>query len=46
MLASLAIVLPVFGLIGVGYVARQIGLVTDRAGEGSPSSSSPSPCPA
>ena len=34
MLASLAIVLPVFGLIGVGYIARQIGLVTDRAGEG------------
>ena len=33
-LASLAIVLPVFGLIGVGYVARQTGLVTDRAGEG------------
>jgi malonate transporter and related proteins len=34
MLASLAIVLPVFGLIGVGYVARRTGLVTDRAGEG------------
>ncbi|HEV2557046.1 MAG TPA: AEC family transporter [Microvirga sp.] len=34
MLASLAIVLPVFGLIGIGYAARQINLVTDRAGEG------------
>ena len=34
MLASLAIVLPVFGLIGVGYGARQINLVTDRTGEG------------
>jgi predicted permease len=34
MLASIAIVLPVFGLIGVGFFARQIGLVTDRAGEG------------
>jgi predicted permease len=34
MLASLAIVLPVFGLIGVGYVARRTGLVTDRTGEG------------
>jgi malonate transporter and related proteins len=34
MLSSLAIVLPVFGLIGVGYAARQSGLVTDRAGEG------------
>jgi malonate transporter len=34
MLSSLAIVLPVFGLIGVGYGARQINLVTDRAGDG------------
>ena len=34
MLASRAIVLPVFGLIGAGYGARQIGLVTDRTGEG------------
>jgi predicted permease len=34
MLGSLAIVLPVFGLIGVGYFARQVGLLTDRAGEG------------
>ena len=29
-----AIVLPVFGLIGVGYTARQIGLVSDATGEG------------
>src|SRR3954451_13953036 len=34
MLASIAIVLPVFGLIGVGYLARQISLITDRTGEG------------
>ena len=34
MLASLGIVLPVFGLIGVGYLARQTRLVTDRAGDG------------
>ena len=34
MLASVAVVLPVFALIGIGYVARQVGLVTDRAGEG------------
>ena len=34
MLASLAIVLPVFALIGIGYLARRVGLVTDRAGEG------------
>src|ERR671912_913426 len=34
MLGSLGIVLPVFGLIGVGYLARQARLVTDRAGEG------------
>src|SRR5215218_2145383 len=34
MLASIAIVLPVFGLIGAGYVARQILLMTDRTGEG------------
>jgi predicted permease len=33
-LASLAIVLPVFGLIGVGYLSRSVGLVTDRTGEG------------
>ena len=31
---SLAIVLPVFGLIGVGYGARALGAVSDRAGEG------------
>ena len=30
MLASLAIVLPVFGLIGLGYAARRLGLVSDR----------------
>jgi malonate transporter and related proteins len=34
MLQSLAIVLPVFGLIGVGYAAHQIRLVTDRTGDG------------
>jgi malonate transporter len=34
MLASIAIVLPVFGLIGVGYLTRQINLITDRTGEG------------
>ena len=34
MLASVAIILPVFGLIGLGFLARQVGLVTDRAGEG------------
>ena len=34
MLSSLAIVLPVFGLIGVGYVAYRIRLVGDRTGDG------------
>jgi malonate transporter len=34
MLASLATVLPVFGLIGVGYGARRTGLLTDRTGAG------------
>jgi predicted permease len=34
MFASVAIVLPVFGLIGIGYLARQIALVSDRTGEG------------
>jgi malonate transporter len=34
MLDLLAIVLPVFGLIGIGYVARQVGYVSDRVGEG------------
>src|SRR5215208_1569314 len=34
MLGSVAIILPVFGLIGIGFAARQVGLVTDRAGEG------------
>jgi malonate transporter len=33
-LDSLAIVLPVFGLIAIGYAARQVELVTDRAGDG------------
>jgi malonate transporter len=32
--SSIAIVLPVFGLIGIGYAARLFGLVGDRAGEG------------
>ena len=31
---SLAIVLPVFGLIGVGFLSRTLGAVSDRAGEG------------
>ena len=31
---SAAIVLPVFGLTGVGYGARAFGAVSDRAGEG------------
>ena len=31
---SAAVVLPVFGLIGVGYGARALGAVSDRAGEG------------
>ncbi|WP_230532844.1 AEC family transporter [Microvirga roseola] len=34
MLDLLAIVLPVFGLIGIGYVASRTGFVSDRAGEG------------
>jgi malonate transporter len=34
MLASLAIVLPVFGLIAIGYAARQAGVLSDRTGEG------------
>ncbi len=34
MLDLLAIVLPVFGLIGIGYVARRTGFVSERAGEG------------
>ena len=34
MWASLAIVLPVFGLIGLGYAARRPGLVSDATGEG------------
>jgi predicted permease len=34
MLELFAIVLPVFGLIGIGYVARQMGFISERAGEG------------
>jgi predicted permease len=34
MLDLLTIVLPVFGLIGVGYAARRTGFISDRAGEG------------
>ncbi|EIM27269.1 AEC family transporter [Microvirga lotononidis] len=34
MLDLFAIVLPVFGLIGIGYVARQTGFISERAGEG------------
>jgi malonate transporter len=34
MLELLAIVLPVFGLIGIGYVARQVNFVSERMGEG------------
>src|ERR687889_2309777 len=34
MLELFAIVLPVFGLIAIGYVARQTGFVSERVGEG------------
>ncbi|MBB4038373.1 hypothetical protein GGR34_000002 [Microvirga flocculans] len=34
MVELFAIVLPVFGLIGIGYVARQTGYVSERVGEG------------
>lgn len=34
MLHILTIILPVFGLIGLGYGARLTGYVTDRSGEG------------
>jgi malonate transporter len=34
MLDLLTIVLPVFGLIGIGYAARRTNYITDRAGEG------------
>lgn len=34
MLDLLAIVLPVFGLIGIGYIARWTGFVSERVGEG------------
>jgi predicted permease len=33
-LESLAIVLPIFGLIGVGYAAHRLRLVSDRTGDG------------
>jgi predicted permease len=34
MMSSVAIVLPVFGLIALGYAARRFGALTDKAGEG------------
>jgi hypothetical protein len=34
MLGALAIVLPIFGLIAVGYAARRLRAVSDRTGEG------------
>ncbi|QFU15365.1 AEC family transporter [Microvirga thermotolerans] len=34
MLGLLAIVLPVFGLIGIGYAARRANVVSERMGEG------------
>src|SRR5687767_244948 len=34
MLGSFEVVLPIFGLILVGYAAARIGLITPRAGEG------------
>ncbi|HEV2606215.1 MAG TPA: AEC family transporter [Microvirga sp.] len=34
MLASLSIVLPVFGLIGIGYLARRFDVLSDRTGDG------------
>ncbi|MEN5084692.1 AEC family transporter [Bosea sp. TWI1241] len=34
MLTSLLIVLPVFGLIGLGYLARRLALVRDTTGDG------------
>jgi predicted permease len=34
MWASLAIVAPIFGLIGIGYLARRFGLLSERASEG------------
>jgi Predicted permeases len=34
MLDLLAIVLPVFGLIGIGYAARRVNFVSERMGEG------------
>jgi malonate transporter and related proteins len=34
MLASFAVVFPVFCLIGIGYIARRSGIVGERTGEG------------
>lgn len=34
MLDLLTIVLPVFGLIGIGYIARRTGFVSDKVGDG------------
>src|SRR5918995_158130 len=34
MLELLTVVLPVFGLIGIGYIARRTGFVSDRVGDG------------
>jgi malonate transporter len=34
MLDLLTIVLPIFGLIGIGYIARRTGFVSDRVGDG------------
>ena len=34
MLDLLTIVLPIFGLIGIGYLARRTGFVSDRVGDG------------
>jgi malonate transporter and related proteins len=34
MLDLVMIVFPVFGLIGIGYIARQMGFVSERMGEG------------
>src|SRR3954463_2941974 len=33
-MGSIAIVLPVFGLVGIGYLSRFFGLVGERTGEG------------
>src|SRR3954447_13361692 len=33
-MGSIAIVLPVFGLVGIGYLSRFFGLLGERTGEG------------